>query len=225
MIPVFLLNVLLPTEAALSAPVTTPLFLKLGFSSVLEFEARPTRVVIGDGGSFQVDRLEKSLVIRPSVEEATTNLVVYFESTPPRMFVLKASMEDEPALYRKFLAEKAAPAVKPPAVELGSVNGSRIISSRFDRKKDYLIIEAQIAAPKGGKATPDWRAVRLKARNKKFAPSKLWAERAEVQADTVVKARFIFNRPDVERSLRGVTLALPYKGGGKPLVFNLGGGQ
>lgn len=220
MIPVFLLHALISNEAAMAAPLPVPLFLKVGFSSVLEFDSKPSRVVIGDGGSFQVERLENSLVVRPTADEATTNLLVYFPNQPTRMFVLRSTMEEEPALYRKYGLDKPPPLAGKGFVR-SEVRLSRITSAKFDAKKDFLTIEALIAAPVSGKIQPDWNAVRLKKSAKEIAPKKLWAERTEVQAGTALKARFVFERPDVG-SLRGTTIILPLKGVKMPITLNLG---
>jgi len=232
MIPVFLLNVLVPSEAAMAAPAPVPLFLKSGFSSVLEFDAVPSRVVIGDGGSFQVERLDKSLVVRPVVEEATTNLLVYFKGAPTRMFVLRATLEEEPALYRKYenVAEqsKASLAIVAPGhggrVEKPGGGISRITSAKFDAKKDFLTLDTIISAGPE-KLVPDWNAARLKKGSKEFSAKKLWAERSEVQAGSAVKSRFIFEKPDLGVALKGASLVLPMKGSGRAIILNLGGSK
>jgi hypothetical protein len=232
MIPVFLLNVLVPSEAAMAAPAPVPLFLKAGFSSVLEFDAIPSRVVIGDGGSFQIERLDKSLVVRPVVEEATTNLLVYFKGAPTRMFLLRATMAEEPALYRKY-GNVADPSKASLAnvdsgsggrVDKPSKGTSRIASAKFDAKKDFLTLDAIISAGPE-KLVPDWNAARLKKGVKEFSAKKLWAERSEVQAGSAVKSRFIFEKPDIGVALKGAYLVLPLKGSARTIILNLGGSK
>jgi hypothetical protein len=225
MIPIFLLNALLPSEAAFASPAPVPLFVKSGFSSVLEFDAKPIRVVLGDAGSFQVERLDKSLVIRPAVDEATTNLFVYFANGPTRMFVLRSTLEEEPALYRKFGLE--AKVAQQPG-QSGMVRKrkiTRVLSAVFDAKKDYLTIETELSAPSTGKLEPIWKNVRLEANGNEEAPQKLWAEREEIQADSTVKARFVFRKPNIARSFKGTTLVIPVKGQGSSLKLRLGGRQ
>jgi hypothetical protein len=225
MIPVFLLSALLPSEAALASPAPVPLFVKSGFSSVLEFDAKPSRVVIGDGGSFQVERLDRSLVIRPTVDEATTNLFVYFPNGSTRMFLLRATMEEEPALFRKYGVEATVAQQKIKTSVGFKRKATRILSANIDAKKDYLTVEAELSAPPNGKLEPVWKSVRLKAKGLEEVPQKLWAERGEIQADSTIKARFVFRKPNLLRSLKETSLVIPLKGRGTALVLRLGGVQ
>jgi len=51
---------------------TTP-----GYSTILQFDTRPTSVVLGDQDSFKVEYLKNSLTIKPLKEGVTTNLFVF----------------------------------------------------------------------------------------------------------------------------------------------------
>src|SRR4051794_22875125 len=94
-------------SVASSAPF--PVFLKSGFSTVLEFEEIPTRVVLGDAQSFQVEKLDKSIVIRTLAPYAVGNMFVYFRSKETQLFILSASEDAEPTYYKKFEAPTALP--------------------------------------------------------------------------------------------------------------------
>lgn len=56
-----LFALLIPSLATATTlnPAPFPIFLKSGFSSVVEFDDAPTRVVLGDGQSFQVEKLDR----------------------------------------------------------------------------------------------------------------------------------------------------------------------
>src|SRR5476651_1017859 len=102
---ILLLSSLVATGAEVTpiAPIMPfPVFLKAGFSSVLEFEEVPVRVVLGDGQSFQVEKVERSLVVRTLSPYAASNMFVYFKDTAPRLFVLTASEDANPTYYKKF---------------------------------------------------------------------------------------------------------------------------
>src|SRR5436853_130331 len=83
-------------------PTPFPVFLKEGFSSILEFEESPTQVVLGDQNLFQVEKLERSIVIKPLVTYATTNMFVYFKTKETRLFILSSSDDNEPTYFKKF---------------------------------------------------------------------------------------------------------------------------
>ena len=121
---------LFPMLAFAAAPPTPfPVFLKSGFSSVLDFEEAPTRVVLGDAQSFQVEKFERSLVVRALTPYASSNMFVYFRSAEPRLFVLTASEDAEPTYYKKFeepLAPKPAPNI--PQVSGPSKRATRILA-------------------------------------------------------------------------------------------------
>lgn len=215
----YILLFLLPISSWASSipPAPFPVFLKAGFSSILEFEEAPSRVVLGDSQNFQVERLEKSLVVKTLSSYAASNMFVYFKEQEPRLFVLTASEDAEPTYYKKFEEIRMPP---PPKKELVS-NGftpkqnskvSRILQASFDVKKDYLTIESLIAADSRTAVRPNWNLVRLTYNGKAIAPFKLWAERKDVQKDATVKARFIFAKPNLSRDLSGVALVIPLLG-------------
>lgn len=214
----------IPAEAS-QPPTSFPLFLRQGFSCVLEFDSVPKRVVIGDLHSFQVEKMEKSLVVRPLVSYATSNMFVYFETGDPRLFVLAASEDAEPTLFQKFESIK---------VPEKKVEGSKVvarpvreriqlISAKFNAQKDYLTVDARITAGSASAIKPSWHLVRLKGGEVTVAPLKTWAERKEIQRDATLKARFIFAKPNVRKDLKDVKLTLPIQGRTTPFFLNLGG--
>ncbi len=226
-----LLMLFVPTlaiEASPLPPMPFPVLLRAGFSSVLEFEEVPSRVVLGDGQSFQVEKLDRSLVVKTLTSYAASNMFVYFNSEPPRLFVLTASEDAEPTYYKKFESQalpKSTPS-SPPGFPGGTYRrGFRILSAQFDGKKDYLTVEMAISADSKEPIKPNWDLVRLRYNSTAIAPYKLWAERKEVQKDSRVKARFIFAKPNVPRDLKTVTLIVPIQGSANPITLNIRGGN
>ena len=230
---------LLATEA-LATPMSTPdtqpmpVFLRMGFSSVLEFEEPPTRVVLGDSQAFQVERLDQSLVLRTLVAYANTNMFVYFKNGPQKLFVLTASEEAEPTYFRKIETLKApTPIVQPkqpgPSRAPNTANTQTplrnqptgVSSATFDSKKDYLTIEVRISAGSDALLLPSWDKVRLRYQTGFKVPFKLWAERKDVQKDASIRARFIFAKPNVPRDLIDTALIIPVEGRSEPIVLAL----
>jgi len=221
--------VLLFSALALAAapPAPFPVFLKAGFSSVLEFEETPTRIVLGDAQKFQVEKLEHSLVIKTLVPFAATNMFVYFRELEPRLFVLTASEDAQPTFYKSFAAPPAPPKVAtitaPPVRSLPR-NG-RVLSAKFDPKKDYLTIDFALHAEAVGVLRPKWTLARLMFGGTAIAPIKLWADRKEVQKNAEVRARVIFAKPNVPRSLDGVSMVIPLEGSIDPIRISLKGAK
>lgn len=203
-------------------PTPFPVFLKAGFSSVLEFEETPLRVVLGDGQSFQVEKVDHSLVVRTLTPYAASNMFVYFKDVEARLFVLTASEDATPTYYKKF--EKDIPPKPPVKIEnhesqklgekiepkLGYI--LRVLHSDFDAKKDYLTLECELQSKSQQVIKPLWNLVRLSYQSKTFSPFKLWSERQEVQKDSRIKFRLIFAKPNLPRNMREVILIIPLLG-------------
>lgn len=208
------------TYAAELPPTPFPIFLKSGFSSVLDFDDTPSQVVLGDAESFQVEKLKHSIVLKPLAPYATTNMFVYFRNQKTRLFILTASEDAEPTYYKSF---KSPPPPKPPVKKVvpkmswTDGRGTKLVGAWFDKKKDYLTIDLVVSASSKAALSPKWDWVRLSYKNAAITPTKLWAERQTVQKDSSVKARFIFAKPNVSRDLKGTTLIVPIHGTLKPV--------
>jgi hypothetical protein len=207
-------------------PVSFPLFMRYGFSSVIEFEETPSKIVLGDQSLFQVEKLDRGVVIKPLVTYATTNMFVYFKTKETRLFVLTASEDAEPTFYKKFTTIAApAPLTKKSISTVKYVRGARIKNSSFDKKKDFLTIDIELSADSSAKVVPNWEQIRLKFKDRFLKPSKLWSERREIQRDSSVKTRLIFAKPNVPYDLREVTVVIPIRGSAKGFTAGLRGGR
>lgn len=213
--------------AASTSPAPFPVFLKSGFSSILEFEDAPTKVVLGDGQTFQVEKLDRSLVIKTLAPYGTTNMFVYFRSQEPKLFVLTASEDAEPTYYKKFEPPITAKLVTKTKESEPThyQRDARIVSCKFDGKKDYLTVEVILTADAKEPIKPQWNLVRLGFNKAFISPMKLWAERKDVQKDTKVKARFIFAKPNIPRNLKNVSLIIPTVSSLGPINLWLDGGK
>jgi hypothetical protein len=200
-----------------SAPTPFPVFLRAGFSSVLEFEEAPSRVVLGDSASFQVERLERSLIVKPLSTSASTNLFVYFKSDSPRLFVLTASDEAEPTYFKKFEKLSIPPRRQIPTspTQASIKPGSRITKVTLDSKGDYLTIDAVLRADGGAAIEPTWEAIRLMNGVLPLAPQKLWSERKVIPQGTGIRTRLVFARPNTRGS--ALMLHVPLRTGGAAL--------
>ncbi|MCB0415125.1 MAG: hypothetical protein KDD50_12375 [Bdellovibrionales bacterium] len=203
------------------APV--PVFLKQGYSTILEFDETPTQVVIGDTRSFQVEKLKSSVVLKALVDESTSNMFVYFKKQPTRLFLLSVSDDAEPTFYRKFTSMKSI------AVKMAKKNKKSKVYKRatwltkksFDSKKDFLSLEITMSADTTASIQPYWKNTFLTYKNIFIKPDQVWAEREVVQKDSEVKARFLFKRPNVPRTLVATQLRIPLKGFREPISLTL----
>ncbi len=225
-----ILSIFLTVPALASVNMGTqplPIFLKAGFSSVIEFDESPIRVVLGDTQMFQVERVERSLVVRTLAPYAVTNLFVYFREASPKLFVLTASEDAEPSYLLKIVTKELPKLTKATPVFERSIKkaGIRILRQEFDSKKDYLTLGFQIAADSSEPLKPNWDLVRLRFGKNILTPSKLWAERKDVQRDSRVNARLVFAKPNLPRNLTEVSLVVPLQGKANALSTSLGGGR
>lgn len=204
------------------SPTPMPVFLKEGFSSILEFEEAPTQVVLGDQNLFQVERLERSIVIKPLVSYATTNMFVYFKTKETRMFVLSAAEDNQPTYYKKFTTlVPTKPQVPTAPASRRYSRGASVAKSSFDAKKDYLTVDLGISADSSAKLVPDWDRVRLRYKDRYLEPSKVWSARREVQRDSKINARLIFTKPNIPSDLKDVSVVIPVRGSTAPLTVGL----
>lgn len=205
---------------ASDAPMTPfPVFLKMGYSSILDFEEAPQKVVLGDSKSFQIEKLNNSVVLRPLVDETMSNMFVYFKNQRPRLFILTVSEEVNPTVYKKFSPVMPKAKIKKPLTQrkVQSRQSIQVTKVTFDKKKDFLTIELKISSSSRSSLAPDWDKTRLVYKKQLIKPNKLWAERQTVQKDSQVSSRFIFQRPDIPRDLKATELVIPLKNQKNPL--------
>lgn len=208
-----------------------PVFLKLGFSSVLEFDSTPAQVVLGDSASFQVEKLESSLVVRSLTTDAITNMFVYLTNGQVKSFTLTASEDAVPTLISSFktIVAKARPSTTKKPTPKGQAyyykKGARLIRAQFDKKKDFLTVEVSISADSKTSITPRWEIVELRHKDLVFKAKTMWAERKVVQKDSTVKARFVFMRPNISSNFSESYIQIPVVGYASPIRLNLKGGK
>lgn len=226
MIRLILIAFLTPfsTSATEVADAPVPIFLQSGYSTILEFDEAPAQVVLGDTQSFQVEKLNNSVVIRPLIDEATSNMFIYFKKQDPRLFILSVSEEAKPTLYKKFVSMKALAKVRE-RKPVRYKRATRLVKALFNEQKDYLTLEIAMSADSSASITPIWDKTRLAHKDKTIKPETVWAERQVVQKDSQVLARFIFKRPDVPRTLKDTRLLIPLKGYKNPVYLTLNKGK
>jgi len=200
-----------------------PIFLKMGFTSIIDFNEIPLRVVLGDSQTFQIEKMEKSLVIRTLVPYANTNMFVYFKDAPPQLFTLTADEDANPTVYRKLEVIRPIKVVE----QKGSVRSSKLkrgaflVSALWNKEKDYLTIDGYINADAESVVLPKWELIKLADGEKRISPFKVWSARKELQKDSSVKFRLIFLRPNIDKSLGKNFVIIPLQGKSESLHLEL----
>jgi hypothetical protein len=98
----------------------------VGYSTILQFDAKPTSVVLGDQDSFKVEYVGNSLTIKPSRIGASTNLFVF---TDYERFSFRLTSGKGNADYLLHVRKKGV------AVALPTTSAKAAISSDLDVKK------------------------------------------------------------------------------------------
>ncbi len=200
-----------------------PVFLKIGFSSIIDFNEMPLRVVLGDSQGFQIEKMDKSLVLRTLVPYATTNMFVYFKDAPPQIFTLTADEDANPTVYRKLEVIRPIKVVeqKPSSKTVRLKKGAYLSAASWDKEKDYLTIDGYINADSNAIILPKWDLIRLAAGDKRISPFKVWSARKEIQRDSSVKFRLIFMRPNINKDLNKNFVIIPLQGKSESLHLEL----
>jgi len=224
----YLLSLLLFSAAYASEQplIPYPIFLKLGFSSILEFDSNPTKVVLGDSSNFQVEKLDGSLVVRTLTPNGVSNMFVYLKSGEVKVFTLTASDDATPTHFSLF-KKTAPPSALPTNKETHAFSykkGTKLLLAKFDNKKDFLTVEISMTADSQESISPRWDWVELHHKMEVFKAKTIWAERQVVQKDSTIKARFVFLRPNISKNFAESYLQIPIKGYASPIRINLKGG-
>lgn len=208
--------------------------MKLGFSSVVEFDEEPEKIILGDSQSFQVEKSNKSLVIRSLVNYASSNLFVYFKKHSTQIFSLTSDEDANPTLLKKiylndFVIKGAAPKeIKQSTGEKIKtkenkkyVESVKLTKKEFSKAKDYLTLDYVITAGSSSKLEPTWKKIRLRCGKIEIPTYKTWSEREVMQKDTEMKARVIFLRPNIGNDLKKCFLDIPVKDRSKNLKLEI----
>lgn len=206
--------------------IAQPLFLKLGFSSVIEFDEEPEKIILGDSQSFQVEKSNKSLVIRSLVNYASSNLFVYFRKHSTQIFSLTSDEDANPTLLKKIylndLVNKAeAPKETKVEAKKKYIESVKLTKKEFSKAKDYLTLDYVITAGNLSKLEPIWKKIRLHCGKAEIPPYKTWSQREVIQKDSEMKARIIFLRPNIGNDLKKCFLDIPAKDRSKNLKLEL----
>lgn len=209
-------------------PSNARVHMKHGYSAVRAFNEAPTKAVLGSERAFQVERLGKSVLMRPLVHEGASNLILYFGESNPFVLELLASDVFIPI---SFEVVDYPPVKKPKPQEplRGGKAGIKartglemeLQSAQFDKEHNYLNVSVVLKNNAYTSALPQWEAAELRYKKLKFKTKKTWAKKRDLRLGDNVEAHFEFVRPSVPQNLDGVDLVLPIQNF-YPLTIRLG---
>lgn len=201
-----------------------------GLSSVVCFAKSPDSIAIGDGRFFQAQKIGNNLLIRSTVPDKETNLLIFTGGSLATSYRLQSNLilphsesvdcEKKPEALKPV---KAAVAVK--ILSTTAKNGFRAELLRKawgSSKRDYFSIRIRLVNQSANTWHPDWSKIALMQGIKRFTHSGLSSERRDVPPGGAVNLDVQFTRPEVARN-RGfieipskeVTLELLVEKGGK----------
>lgn len=144
----------------------------LGIATIIQVEARPTSVVVGDLDSFKVEYLDEAITIKPLSYGARSNLYIYTEWR--RYDVRLVSVPKEEAdfvVYLEATAREKSDAQAAPKRQ-DSVTVAWIpVNRQLTNEELRLTVKQKLASP-DGLLWIDFEVTTARARN--FDPAWLW---------------------------------------------------
>ncbi len=180
----------------------------LGYSTILQFDSRPTSVVLGDQDAFKVEYVGNSLTLKPVVSSSRTNLFVFteYERFNFRLVTgpsdscdfavrVKRRSKTRPSESRSpspgvFEGETRGEALDPvPVSRASECNGIRLSldSLSYPEKKHWVLAHFSLSwkAPKDGQVlTFQAEEIGILRRNVKIAGETLFLERLTIPGDS-----------------------------------------
>ena len=200
-----------------------------GLSSVVCFTKSPDSIAIGDGRFFQAQKIGNNLLLRSTVPEKETNLLIFSGGSLATSYKLQSSLilphSESVDCEKKF--EPQASKVQAPNVRILSTVVKSGLRAELLRKawespkRDYFTIRVRLVNQATSAWQPDWSKVALKQGTKRFSHTGLSSERREVPPGGRVVFDVQFTRPEIARK-RGF-IEVPSKQGTLDLLVEKGG--
>ncbi len=188
-----------------------------GLSSVLCFEKQPDSIAIGDGRYFQAQKLGKNLLLRSTLPNKETNLLVFSGGTLSASFRLYS----DPVMphIESRNCEKSITAQKKETTRKSNVekiysssekSGIRVELLRKaweSDKRDYFTLRLRLKNNSPATWAPNWSAIVLKQDSKSFKHTGLSSERKDIVSGASVTFDIQFTRPEIAKNRS--TLVIP----------------
>lgn len=179
----------------------------LGYSTILQFDSRPTSVVLGDQDAFKVEYVGNSLTLKPVVSSSRTNLFVFteYERFNFRLITGHPNAVDFAVRVKRrsktrssesgtphpgaFEAEARGEALVPvPVSRFGECNGIRLKldSLASPEKKHWVLAHFSLSwkSPQNGQVlTFQADEIAILSRNVKIAGETLFLEKLSLAGD------------------------------------------
>ena len=199
-----------------------------GLSSVVCFEKAPDYIAIGDGRFFQAQKLGNNLLLRSTLANKETNLLVFGAGGLWASYLLQSNL----VLPHSESVNCEKKAEDPPkksevqtrvlsSVKKNSLRAELLRKAWESSKHDYFTIRVRLKNESGTIWQPDWTKIVLRQERNSFSHSGLSSERKDVQVGASVVFDIQFTRPSISKN-RGF-IVIPSNQGEIELLVEKGG--
>ena len=217
---------LIPFVASASA---TAINVRPGLSSVVCFSKSPDSIAIGDGRFFQAQKIGNNLLLRSTVPDKETNLLIFAGGSLATSYKLQSNLilphsESVDCDKRPEPPKSARPVAALQVLSTATKNGLRaeLLRKAWESsKRDYFTIRVRLVNQSANNWQPDWSKVTLKQGTKRFAHTGLSSERRDIPPGSRVSFDVQYTRPEIAHN-RGF-LEIPSKEGPIKLLVEKGG--
>jgi hypothetical protein len=217
---------LIPFVASASS---TAINVRPGLSSVVCFAKSPDSIAIGDGRYFQAQKIGNNLLLRSTVQDKETNLLIFAGGSLATSYKLQSNLilphsESVDCDKKPEPPKSARPVAALKILSTATKNGLRaeLLRKAWESsKRDYFTIRVRLVNQSATTWQPDWSKVTLKQGAKLFAHSGLSSERRDIPPGSRVSFDVQYTRPEIARN-RGF-LEIPSKEGTLELLVEKGG--
>ncbi len=211
----------------LASPVT--INVRPGLSSVVCFPKSPDSIAIGDGRFFQAQKIGNNLLLRSTVPDKETNLLIFSGGNLATSYRLQSNLilphsESIDCEKTPDQSKEAKRSYVPRILSTALKNGLRaeLLRKAWESpKRDYFTIRLRLVNESSAVWRPDWSKIILKQGAKTFSHSGLSSERRELPPGSRVIVDVQFTRPEIARN-RGF-IEIPSKEGSLALLVERGG--
>jgi hypothetical protein len=197
-----------------------------GLSSVVCFTKSPDSIAIGDGRFFQAQKMGTNLLLRSTLPNKETNLLVFAGGSLGTSYKLQSNLvlPHSESVDCDKKPEPPKPAVPIQRI-LSTISKSGLRAELLRKawespKHDYFTIRVRLVNQSASTWRPDWSKIALKQESRRFSHSGLSSERKEVPPGGKVTFDVQFTRPEI--APRRGFIEIPSKQGTVELLVEKG---
>jgi len=197
-----LVLLLLPALASASSAIIN---VRPGLSSVVCFAKSPDSIAIGDGRFFQAQRMGNNLLLRSTVSNKETNLLIFAGGSLATSYRLQSNLIlahsesigcDQKPETTATKSTKIQERILSEVVKDG-LKAELLRKAWESPRRDYFSIRVRLTNESERFWQPDWSRIVLRQQTRSFSHSGLSAERKELPPGARVTFDIQFTRPEI----------------------------